>query len=71
MDIELLFPIGVFFKRLMLVSADMVGRKIREYPGIEFNSVDAAHLEPYRRNLHADSLAAAVRHLAQNFLKLI
>ena len=49
----------------------MVGRKIREYPGIEFNSVDAAHLEPYGRDLHADRLAAAVRHLAQNLLKLI
>ena len=55
----------------MLVSADMVGRKICEYPGVELDAVDTAHLESYRRNLHADSLTAAVCHLAQNFLKLI
>ena len=31
----------------MLVSADMVGRKIREYTGVELDAVDAAHFESY------------------------
>ena len=68
---QLLFPAGIFLKRVVFVRADMVGRQIGEHGRVKLQTVHAVKLEPERRHFDRGGLAPGVGHHAQQLLQLV